>query len=196
MINHIKRVVSEFMSGLFIARYGTVSSFNPADYTVKVQIQPEGTQTGFIPLTAPWVGNNFGAVFGPQVGDQVLVHFVDGNLQASIAGGRTFSNAALPPPVQSGQAAIVDSHGAYVRLNNDGTITAGAPTSITLTAPNAYLHGNLTVSQNLTVQGNQSNSGTIAASGTISSSTDVVANGKSGHGHTHTVSGTVSSAPN
>jgi len=195
MINHIKRVVSEFLSSLFVARYGTVASFNPADYTVKVTLQPEGTTTGFIPLTAPWVGPDFGAVFGPQQGDQVLVHFIDGSLQAAIVGGRTFSNAALPPAVQSGQAAIVDSQGAYVRLNNDGTLSVGAATSITLTAPNAYVQGNLTVSKNLTVQGNQSNSGTIVASGTISSSSDVVANGKSGHNHTHSVSAGITSAP-
>lgn len=198
MIDHIKRVVSEFVSSLFIARYGTVASFNPADYTVKVTLQPEGTITGFIPLAAPWVGQNFGAVFGPQEGDQVLLHFIDGNLQAAIVGGRTFNNAALPPAVQPGQAAIVDSQGAYVRLNNDGTITAGAPASITFTAPDIYVQGNLSVSQNLLVQGSQTNNGTISASGRISSAADVVANGKSGHDHTHTVlsGGSVTSAPN
>lgn len=196
MIDHIKRVVSEFLSSLFVARYGIVASFNPADYTVKVTLQPEGTTTGFIPLTAPWVGPNFGAVFGPRQGDQVLVHFIDGSLQAAIVGGRTFSNAALPPAVQSGQAAIVDSQGAFVRLNNDGTMTFCAPTSMTFTAPNSNFVGNVSVSKNLTVQGNQSNSGTIVAAGTISSSSDVVANGKSGHNHTHTVSGSSTSAPN
>jgi len=204
MIDHIKRVVSQFLSNLFIARHGTIASFNPANYTVKVTIQPEGTTTGFIPLTAPWVGNNFGAVFGPEVGDQVLVHFIDGNPQAALVGGRTFNDSAPPPVVQSGQAAIVDSQGAYVRLNNDGTMTFGAPTSITWTAPNNYIQGNLTVSQNTSLQGTlgvtgaQTNGSTIAATGNISSSSDVIANGKSGKNHTHTApsGGGTTSAPN
>jgi phage baseplate assembly protein V len=201
MIERIKQVVSQFLSSLFIGRYGTITSYNPVNYTVKVKIQPEGTTTGFIPLTAPWVGNNLGAVFGPNEGDQVLVHFIDGNLQAALVGGRTFNNDAQPPVVQSGQAAIVDSQGAYVRLNNDGTMTFGAPTSITWTAPNNYVMGNLTVSQatvlqqTLAVTGAQTNSSTITATGTISSSTDVVAAGKSGKSHEHTVGSSTTSPP-
>ncbi|WP_156884106.1 hypothetical protein [Paraburkholderia sp. SOS3] len=86
---------------------------------------PTLKETGFIPLGAQWVGNGFGAVFGPAIGDAVRLDFVDGRVEVAIVGSRFFNNSARPPVVQSGQAAIVDSTGSFVRLNNDGTMTFG-----------------------------------------------------------------------
>jgi hypothetical protein len=128
MIDHIKRVVSEFMAQFTSTKYGQISAYNPSDYAVKVMIMPTMIETGFVPLSAPWVGNNFGAVFGPAIGDSVRLDFVDGRVEATVVGGRFFNNSARPPVVQSGQAALVDSTGSYVKLNNDGTLTVGANT--------------------------------------------------------------------
>jgi len=196
MIHHIKRVVSEFLSNLAFPKYGIISAYNPANYTVKVQLQPEGIETAFIPLEAIWVGNNLGAVFGPNIGDQVRLSFIDGNQQACVVGGRFFRNAAQPPLVQSGQAAFVDSQGSYIKLNNDGTITLGAPTGITSTTPLLTQQGNLQINGNVTINGNQQSNGNITASGTVTGQTDVIGNGKSLHNHTHTVGAAVSTPPN
>lgn len=135
MIDQIKRVVAEFMAGFSPTKYGKVSAYNPDNYTVKVILQPEGIETGFVPLAAVWVGNNMGAVFGPAIGDPVRLDFIDGNAQATVVGGRFFSVNARPPVVQSGQCAIVDGSGSYIRLNGDGTITWGATTSIVADTP-------------------------------------------------------------
>lgn len=202
MIEHIKRVVSEFMGNFTFTKYGQISAYNPNDYTVKVLILPNLTdETGFIPLAAPWVGNNFGAVFGPGIGDSVRLDFMDGRVEATVVGGRFFNNSARPPVVQSGQAAIVDSKGSYVKLNNDGTmsfkaatgmyfsaqtiamqatqtigLTAG--TEITNSAPTVEIDGTMT-------QGNGPNGGTAAMVGPLTVTNDVTAEGKSLHGHTH-----------
>lgn len=201
MIDHIKRVVSEFMANFTSTKYGQISAYNPNDYTVKVLIMPTMKETGFIPLSAPWVGSNFGAVFGPGIGDSVRLDFVDGNLEAALTGGRFFNNSARPPVVQSGQAAIVDSKGSYVKLNNDGTIsfhaatgmyfsaqtiamqatqTIGltAGTEITNSAPTVEVDGTMT-------QGNGPNGGTAAMVGPLTVTNDVIGEGKSLHGHTH-----------
>lgn len=152
MIDLIKRVVADFMASFSPTKYGTVSAYNPNDYTVKVILQPEGIETGFVPLSAPWVGNNLGAVFGPAIGDVVRLDFIDGSAQATVVGGRFFSVNARPPVVQSGQAAIVDSAGSYVRLNNDGTITLGASTGITTTTPLLKQVGDLLVTGDISDQ--------------------------------------------
>lgn len=167
LVNQIKRVVSEFLSNLTLSKYGLITAYNPNNYTVKVLLQPEQIETGFIPLATVWVGNNLGAVFGPAIGDSVKLDFIDGSVQATVVNGRFFNNSAQPPLVQSGQAALVDSKGAFVRLNNDGTITLGAPSGITATTPLLTQNGNLQVN------------GGITASG------DVVGQGKSLHNHTH-----------
>ncbi|HQT26280.1 MAG TPA: hypothetical protein PLK99_06745, partial [Burkholderiales bacterium] len=135
-------------------KYGNVTAYDPNDYTVKVIIQPIGIETGFIPLAAAWVGNNYGAVFGPQIGDSVRLDFVDGSYQAALVGGRFFNNSARPPVVQAGQGAIIDKAGSYVKLNGDGTITLGAPTGITSTTPLLKQIGNLEVDGDVTVTQN------------------------------------------
>lgn len=196
MIEHIKRVVSEFLAQFVTTKYGQISSYNPNDYTVKVILMPTMEETGFVPLSAPWVGNNFGAVFGPAIGDSVRLDFVDGRIEACLVGGRFFNNSARPPVVQSGQAAIVDSKGSYVKLNNDGTITLGAPTGITSTTPLLKQVGNFEVDGNTTLNGDITQTigsgtgtatlaGNLSAPGTITGITDVIGGSKSLKGHTH-----------
>lgn len=214
MINHIKRVVSEFMANFTSTKYGQVSAYNPDNYTVKVMLMPTMQETGFVPLSAPWVGNNFGAVFGPAIGDSVRLDFVDGRVEAALCGSRFFNNSALPPVVQSGQAAIVDSKGSYIKLNNDGTMSFNAATGmyfsaqtiamqatqtigltagteITNSAPQIEMDGELT-------QGTGPQGGEATINGPATVNNDLTAQGKSVHGHTHTAQGAnaVTTPPN
>lgn len=198
MIEHIKRAVSEFLAQFTTTKYGQVSAYNPNDYTVKVMLMPTMEETGFVPLSAPWVGNNFGAVFGPAIGDSVRLDFVDGRIEACLVGGRFFNDSARPPVVQSGQAAIVDSQGSYIKLNNDGTVTVNAATTMTLTAinvnvdastqcainsPNIILNGPIE-------QGQGSNAGNASMGGTLTVGQDVkLGNGTTLGTHYHSDSG-------
>jgi phage baseplate assembly protein gpV len=159
MIHQIKRVVSEFLSTITLTKYGNITAYNPNNYTVKVMLQPEGIETGFVPLATIWVGNNFGAVFGPNIGDAVKLDFIDGSVQATVVSGRFYNVTALPPQVQSGQAALVDSKGSFIRLNNDGTITMSAPDGITLTTPTLTQNGDLQVNGKVTASGDVTGNG-------------------------------------
>jgi phage baseplate assembly protein gpV len=154
MIETIKRVVADMLNMQARTQYGTVTAYNPNNYTVKVMLQPNGPETGFIPLTAAWAGNNLGAVFGPPIGTDCRVDFVDGVVEASIAGGRFFNSKNPPPVVQAGQGAIVDGSGSFVKLNNDGTITLGAPAGITSTTPLLKQVGNFQVTGSTELDGN------------------------------------------
>lgn len=156
MIEFIKAVVADMLNMQKRTEIGTITAYNPNNYTVKVQIQPDGPETGWIPLSAPWSGNGLGAVFGPVIGTDCRIDFIDGQIEASLAGARFFNAKNPPPVVQSGQGAIVDGAGSYVKLNNDGTITLGAPTGITSTTPllkqvgNMEIDGTLLTTQNIT----------------------------------------------
>lgn len=145
MIDHIKRVISEFMANFLLPKYGQISAYDPNTYTVKVVLMPTMQETGFVPLSAAWVGNNFGAVFGPAIGDSVRLDFIDGRVEACKVGGRFFNDSARPPVVQSGQAAIVDSKGSYVKLNNDGTISFNAATGMYFSAQTIAMQATQTI---------------------------------------------------
>ena len=41
-------------------RFGVVSSVDPATGTARVQLQPEGVLTGWLPVLSPWVGAGWG----------------------------------------------------------------------------------------------------------------------------------------
>lgn len=156
MIEMIKHVVGQMLGMQAKTQYGVIVSYNPTNYSVKVMIQPAGPETDFIPLAAVWTGKGMGAVFGPSIGDQVRVDFVDGVIDAALCGDRFFNSGNQPPVVQSGQGAIVDGAGSFVRLNNDGTITLSAPTGITATTPLLTQNGNLTVAGNILATGSVS----------------------------------------
>ncbi len=61
---------------------GIVQSFDPNKYAVKVMLQPDGIETGWLPLTSIWVGNNWGLFAPPNPGDMVDVHFSGWSIKA------------------------------------------------------------------------------------------------------------------
>ena len=140
MIEHIKRIVGEYLSQFVRPKYGTVTSYDPNTYRVKVMLQPEQIETGWVQLSAPFVGSNFGAVFGPMPGDLVRIDFLEGSAQAAVVGSRFFHDGLAPPQVGPGEAMIVSSSGVTVYLDKTGKLTLSAQSGageIDITAANA-----------------------------------------------------------
>jgi phage baseplate assembly protein V len=105
-----------------IAKAGIVSSYNPDSYTARVLLQPEGLDTGWIPIASQWIGNGWGLMVPPTPGDQVEVVFSDGNLGNGVIVGRLFSDKQLPPKVDSGELWLVHQTGSAFKLTNDGKV--------------------------------------------------------------------------
>lgn len=165
------------------ARFGTVSSYNPAKHLVKVLLQPENVESAWMPYMEAFAGNGWGLMCGPTVGNMALVLFLGDSPDNPVALGMFFNNQDQPPKVPSGELWAVhktgaflklttagqvlaqDSAGSTVTLNGDGTITAGCSGGMTLNA------GSLTVNAPTTING------TLHASGTISGGADIDAAG-------------------
>jgi phage baseplate assembly protein V len=113
-------------NGSTYPRKGTISSYDKDSYSVKVLIQPEDLETGWIQLDAHGVGNGWGVVVGPQIGDEVEVSFDNGDPNLGCVTGRYFNDTNTPPPVPSGETWIVHSTGSVLKFNNDGTVTLSA----------------------------------------------------------------------
>lgn len=117
-------------------RAGIVDGYDPDHYAVKVRIQPEDILTGWLPLTSPWVGNQWGMYSPPSLGDIVDVHFQQNGPNAAYVVQKFFSTTVQPLPVPSGEFWLVHKSGSLFKLHNDGSVEVSANTNMTLSAPN------------------------------------------------------------
>lgn len=132
-------------------RLGLVSGYDPSTHMVKVNLQPENIETGWLPLGAIAVGNGWGICCGPQIGDQVEVQFPDGDLSSGIVSMRSFNDSNRPPAVPSGEYWIVHKSGSFLKMHNDGSIEISAAAGITYTGTSHAFHGPVTMDKTLVV---------------------------------------------
>jgi phage baseplate assembly protein gpV len=151
-------------------KFGIVTSVHGG--AVAVLLQPEEMLTVFMPQMFPWASLNAGFYAPPNIGDQVMILFQEGSKDVPVCIGAFFWNEA-PAPIDTvaGQAKWFDASGAFIKLNNDGTITISPNASGRILIP-----GNLAIT---TVgKGLQIKEGTNAkaATATLSSGTVTVSN--------------------
>jgi phage baseplate assembly protein gpV len=121
--------------GSTYSRTGTISGYDPGSHSVKVTIQPEGWDTGWIQLSAQGVGNGWGVLTGPQLGDEVSVTFDNGDPNLGKVTGRYFNDVNPPPAVPSGETWMLHQSGAVLKFNNDGTVNLHSTVAINYDAP-------------------------------------------------------------
>lgn len=177
IVNAVKAAAADAVAHRAATRHGTISSYDPANCAVKVLLQPDGTLTGWMPLKCVAVGNGFGIISAPNIGDAVEIDFQEDDKQTGSVGHRFFNNQARPMNVPAGETWIMHQTGSSVKLTTDGKITmtdaAGSIVqcdnggNVNITATTVAIKGNVTVSGSITAQG------------------DVIGDGTSLHTHTH-----------
>lgn len=164
-------------------KIGTISGYDPSKQAVKVQLQPDGNQTGWLPLGSLWVGNGWGLVCAPVLGSQVEVTFVDGNDEAGSANLRFFSNVEAGPAAPAGEFWLVHKSGQSVKLTNDGKLTLNDGHGATVTLDGA---GNInSQATQWTHTGPVHFTDNVQVDKTLTANTDVIGGGKSLKTHTH-----------
>jgi phage baseplate assembly protein gpV len=73
-------------------RQGIITAYDPAEYSIKVSLQPTGEETGWLPLGTPWAGNGFGFAAGPMIGAEVEINFDSGTIGVGMAGSQFYNN--------------------------------------------------------------------------------------------------------
>jgi len=126
-LNLCKAHASQIDQGWAQPRLATVSSVDPATYTARVMIQPEGVLSGWLPIASPWIGAGWGLACPPSTGDQVLVLCQEGESEHGIIVGRLWSNTATPPVAPVGELWLMHQSGSFIKLHNDGSIESKAP---------------------------------------------------------------------
>jgi phage baseplate assembly protein V len=78
-------------------------------------------ETDWCRVAQPYAGNGYGAVFVPEVGDEVLVAFVHGDMRFPIVLGGLYNGADKPPTHRTGsldQKMVRTKHGHQVVLDD------------------------------------------------------------------------------
>lgn len=172
-------------------RIGLVSSYDPNNYSAKVLFQPEGIESGWLPISAEWIGNGWGLFMPPSISDMVLVEFLESDFEAGIITKRLYNDSDRPLAVNSGEMWAVHKSGSFIKMTNDGkaTVQDKAGSSVVLNGDGT---GQATFSGALTIKAaaiKLQNGGT-ALLNLLNSLFSTWA-----LGHVHTVGGVTSSPP-
>jgi phage baseplate assembly protein gpV len=183
------------------ARDGVVIAVDPVSHAVKVRLEPDGQETGWLPDAAMAAGG-MRIACPSEVGTQVKVHPTDGDIEHGTITARMFDTIVTPPvspatgkQAQPGELLVMAGQGAGPQKDGGsvGTPTQNAawyhltPTGFFAGAGNATLtvkNGSLVAKVGGCTM-TLSASGLAVTGGTITSDTDVLANGISGHNHHH-----------
>jgi phage baseplate assembly protein V len=179
--NQMRQIAQMAMQGEAKTRLGIVTSYDPDSYSVKLELQPDGAPTGWLPVVAPWVGNGWGMYCPPSIGDMVEVHFQEDGMEAGFVCARFYNNTDRPLSVPAGEFWLVHASGAFFKLLNDGKAIFSDGNGATVS-----LNGNGTISST----GQWTHDGTFTATDVIKAPTvegtqDVIFGGKSSAGHKH-----------
>jgi phage baseplate assembly protein gpV len=117
----------------------TVSSYDADNFCAKVLLQPEGIETGWLPIASPWVGNGWGMFAAPSPGDVVTVNFQEDDTNAGIISLRLFTDSARPLSVPAGDFWLVHKSGSMLKFHGDGTVELTSAGTLTVKAPGITL---------------------------------------------------------
>jgi hypothetical protein len=122
LVNTLKAHASGLDNAAGQVKFGTVTSVDFRTATARVNIQPDGVLSGWLPVLSQWVGNGWGMVCPPNPGDQVLLVPQQGDIEQGIIIGRAFSGSQMPPQCPADEFWLVHKTGSFLKLCNDGTI--------------------------------------------------------------------------
>jgi len=110
--NLILTTIERWWAGRYSEKHGLVTSYDPKLHLAKVTFQPEGQESGWLPIETGHIGNGFGIAIGltpgdgKTTGDQVIIRYQEGDVESGKIVQRVHSDQDKPPEVQSGEAVI------------------------------------------------------------------------------------------
>lgn len=203
------RAQAALADGKMTLRSAIVTEYAQDTYSARVKLQPEDVETGFLPVSSIWIGNNWGLYCPPSPGDAVWVHFQEGDSGAGTIFCAQFNDTDRPLPVPSGEFWIVHKSNSLLQFFNTGdvqlttardllatvgrdiTATVGRNVGLTVTGNVAATIGgnaNLAVTGTITSSAAQWNhtgpvsiTGTLNVSGLISGANGITISGGTGY---------------
>lgn len=130
LINLIHREIARSAMSRPKRMIGLVDGYNPADHTAKVKLltdldnDGQAKITGWLPIGTQGASEN-GVSFavGPNVGDQAVIDYAEGDAEAGHVSHFLHNTVDVPPNVASGAAILQhNKSGNHFVLNADGSM--------------------------------------------------------------------------
>lgn len=127
--NQILTLIERYMAGRYSERHGVVTAYDKKTYTAKVMFQPEGQESGWLPIETGHMGQGFGIAIGltagdgKSTGDQVIVRYQEGDFESGKIVQRVHSDSDHPPQVESGEMVFWHEKGGQIFFKKDGSLT-------------------------------------------------------------------------
>ncbi len=131
LINALRAQAGGIDQTLAQPRFATVASFNSANFTARVLLQPEGVLSGWLPVLSALTGQGWGMICPLAAGDQVFVLAQEGHAEHGVVVGRVYSNLSPPPQAPDGEVWLRHRSGACLRLQDNGKIVIEGDLSVT-----------------------------------------------------------------
>lgn len=130
LANLILETIERWWAGRYTERHALVTSYDPKNYLAKVTFQPEGQESGWLPIETGHVGQGYGITIGLQPGsgsgfkgqqsgdgagtnsgqgadgDQVVVRYQEGDIESGKIVQRVHSDQDKAPQAESGEIII------------------------------------------------------------------------------------------
>ena len=119
----IQHVIERLMAGRYTERHGLVTSYDPDKHLAKVTFQPEGQESGWLPIETGHIGNGFGIAIGLTPGSGQAGQGGQGD-SAGGSGGQGGQGTDTSAPAGAGNAAAADTRpggGLGTPLDPEGT---------------------------------------------------------------------------
>lgn len=129
-INAIKHHANVVAGQTIATKIGIITNYDRNKYAVRVSLQPEEVETGWLPIFSPMVGKQWGFICPPDVGTMAAVMFIDGNVDAGFVCLFGFGNEYPPPPndIEPGGFLFYTKAGTQIEVSADGDVTIKAKT--------------------------------------------------------------------
>ncbi|HEX7319723.1 MAG TPA: phage baseplate assembly protein V [bacterium] len=122
MIREIKAEIEKALAKLQFYAIAQVTKTDLPSYRVKAKILTTGMSTNWLRICTPYSGPGFGFVLAPNIGDEVLVCFPDGNPSGhGFVVGRLFGKDA-PPVATEDEIVLTHKSGTIVVIKKDGKV--------------------------------------------------------------------------
>lgn len=190
LANSIRQQARASISDLSLPGVYLISSYDGAgNVKVNVTFDPDvpPQESNWMPLGCIGVGNGWGMMVGPQVGDQVMCVFEQGDFQSGVVVARIYSAQQQAMPVPSGEIWMVHKTTTSIKFLTNGDLDIVGSANLNATVAGnvaANVTGNLTataaaatVNAPTTINGNTQINGTLAVSGNVTTQANITAAG-------------------
>lgn len=123
--SYIHGEIARHLASLPGTKAAEITAYDASNHRIKAKLWPDDIETNWFPMGTSHVGNGFGVVMGPSVGDQIMVGFLDHNINAPVHLGRLHSDKERPPVAQSGELVIQHQSGGTIKITSTGITITG-----------------------------------------------------------------------